>query len=286
MFKKGEYKISKLFDGTKLLDNGIAIPQIGLGVYKMTDPEEAVESIAFAIERGYRAIDTASIYHNEREVGEAVRHSKVPREKLFITSKVWNSDQGYDGTLRAFETSLEKLGFDYLDLYLTHWPVEEKFVDTYKAIERLYDEKLIRATGVSNHHAHHLEKIFTKANVLPMVNQIEIHPRLTQEPLREFCKQNGIAVTSWSPLARGGLLSEPTLLQIADKYRKTPAQVIIRWHLQNDLIVIPKSITPERILENITVWDFELSFEDMEKINALNINERTGKNPDNFSFDF
>jgi diketogulonate reductase-like aldo/keto reductase len=235
---------------------------------------------------GYRAIDTAAIYHNEEEVGEAIRHSGLPRKELFITSKVWNSDQGYDETLRAFEVSLEKLGLDYLDLYLTHWPVEDRFVDTYKAIERLYDEKLIRATGVSNHHTHHLEKLFVKANVLPMVNQVEIHPRLTQEPLREFCEKSGIAVTSWSPLARGSLLTESALLQIGYKYEKTTAQVIIRWHIQNGLIVIPKSITPERILENISVGDFELSLEDMEKIDALNLNERMGKNPDNFSFDF
>ena len=274
--------MSEIFNETKILENGVAMPQLGLGVYKMTEPEKAFESIAYAIKTGYRAIDTAAIYQNEKETGEAVRHSGVPREELFITSKVWNTDQGYDETLRAFESSLEKLGLDYLDLYLTHWPVEGKFMDTYRAIERLYDEKLIRATGVSNHHAHHLEEIFAKANVKPMVNQIEVHPRLTQEPLREFCKKNNIAVTSWSPLARGGLLSEPTLLHLGKKYGKTPAQVIIRWHLQNDLIVIPKSVTPERIVENISVADFELSFADKKAIDALNLNERTGTNPDKF----
>lgn len=272
--------MSKVFNAKKELANGVEMPQLGLGVYKMTDSQQTVEAITYAIETGYRAIDTAAIYNNERETGEAVRHSSVPREKLFITSKVWNTDQGYDETLRAFETSLEKLGFDYLDLYLTHWPVPEKYAETYKAIERLYDEKLIRATGVSNHHAHHLEKILVKANVAPMVNQIELHPRLTQESLRDFCKDNGIAVTSWSPIARGQLLVEPTLLQIGEKYGKTPAQVIIRWHLQNDLIVIPKSVTPERIKENSEVADFELSFSDMESVNALNRNERTGTDPE------
>ncbi len=274
--------MSKVFSATKELINGITMPQLGLGVYKMTDPQQTVEAITYAIETGYRAIDTATIYDNERETGEAVRHASVPRKELFITSKVWNTDQGYDQTLRAFEASLERLGLDYLDLYLTHWPVSEKYVDTYRAIERLYDEKLIRATGVSNHHAHHLEKIFTKANVMPMVNQIELHPRLTQEPLRNFCKDNGIAITSWSPLARGQLLTEPTLLTIGDKFGKTPAQVIIRWHLQNDLIVIPKSVTPERIKENSEVADFELSHSDMEMIDALNLNERTGTDPDTF----
>ena len=278
--------MTTIFTKMKVLENGVAVPQLGLGVYKMTDPKETFNAITYAIQTGYRAVDTASIYQNEKETGEAVRHSSVPREELFITSKVWNTNQGYDETLRAFELSLEKMGLDYLDLYLTHWPVEEKFVDTYRAIERLYDEKLIRATGVSNHHAHHLEKIFAKANVQPMVNQIELHPRLTQEPLRAFCKKNNIAVTSWSPLARGGLLSEPTLVHLANKYGKTPAQVIIRWHLQNDLIVIPKSVTPERIVENISVADFELSLADKKTIDALNLNERTGSDPDHFNFDF
>ena len=274
--------MSKIFDETKILKNGVAMPQLGLGVFKMTEPTLAFEAVSNAIKTGYRAIDTAAIYANEMETGEAVRHSGIPREELFITSKVWNADQGYDETLRAFESSLEKLGLEYLDLYLTHWPVNGKFVDTYKAIERLYDEKLIRATGVSNHHRHHLEKVISKANVQPMVNQIEIHPRLTQEPLREFCKKNDIAVTSWSPLAKGTLLSEPTLLHLGNKYGKTPAQVIIRWHIQNDLIVIPKSVTPERIIENISVADFELSLADKRAIDALNLNERTGSNPDQF----
>ena len=274
--------MTKRFNGTLELANGVKMPQLGLGVYKMTDPGQTVEAITYAIETGYRAIDTAAIYENERETGEAIRHSGVPRDELFITSKVWNTDQGYDGTLRAFETSLKKLGLDYLDLYLTHWPVSEKYVDTYKAIERLYDEKLIRTTGVSNHHAHHLEKILVKANVAPMVNQIELHPYLTQEPLRAFCEENGIAVTSWSPLARGKLLAEPTLLTIGEQYGKTPAQVIIRWHLQNNLIVIPKSVTPERISENNEVADFELSSEEMASINALNRDERTGTNPDSY----
>lgn len=274
--------MTKRFNGTLELANGVKMPQLGLGVYKMTDSGQTVEAITYALETGYRAIDTAAIYENERETGEAIRHSGVSREELFITSKVWNTDQGYDGTLRAFETSLKKLGLEYLDLYLTHWPVSEKYVDTYKAIERLYDEKLIRTTGVSNHHAHHLEKILVKANVAPMVNQIELHPYLTQEPLRAFCEENGIAVTSWSPLARGKLLAEPTLLTIGEQYGKTPAQVIIRWHLQNNLIVIPKSVTPERISENNEVGDFELSSEEMASINALNRDERTGTNPDSY----
>ncbi|MFC4353536.1 aldo/keto reductase [Chryseomicrobium palamuruense] len=273
-------------DSTVQLANGIEIPRIGLGVYKMTDREEALQAMEHALAVGYRHIDTASLYDNEKEVGEAVRASGIPRSDIFVTTKVWNSDQGYDETLRAFEKSLKLLDMDYLDLYLTHWPVEETFVDTYRAMERLYDEKLIRATGVSNHHAHHLEKIMAQANVAPMVNQVECHPRLTQFELREFCKEHGIAVTSWSPLSRGRLLEEPSLVRLAEKHGKSPAQIIIRWHLQGDLIVIPKSVTPKRIEENIDVYDFELSTEDMRTIDGLNLNERVGKDPDNFHFDF
>jgi len=271
-------------DSTKQLVNGVEMPRIGLGVYKMTDPEIAMQAIATALDTGYRHIDTASIYANEKEVGEAVRNSSVSREDIFITTKVWNTDQGYDQTLKAFEKSLQLLGLEYIDLYLTHWAVKETFLDTYRAIERLYDEKLIRATGVSNHHQHHLEAIAAKANIQPMVNQIECHPRLTQFDLREYCAEKGIAITSWSPLARGGLLEEPTLQRISGKYGKSPAQTIIRWHLQHDLIVIPKSITPARIADNINVFDFELSFEDMKNIDALNLNERSGSDPDNFTF--
>lgn len=271
---------------TKTLHNGVEMPRLGLGVYKMTNPDEAINAMTTALKVGYRAIDTASLYGNEKEVGESVRASGLKREDIFVTTKVWNADQGYDQTLRAFETSLRNLGFEYLDLYLTHWAVKETFTETYRAIERLYDEKLLRATGVSNHHQHHLEKIFAKANIKPMVNQIELSPRLTQFDLRTFCSDNNIAVTSWSPLARGGLLDESSLVQIGSKYGKTPAQVIVRWHLQHDLTVIPKSVTPERIALNADVFDFELSPEDMKQIDSLNLNQRTGADPDNFNFDF
>ncbi|MEK3996352.1 MULTISPECIES: aldo/keto reductase [Psychrobacillus] len=277
-------KLTLNIHSTKQLANGIEMPRLGLGVYKMTEPDIAIQAITAALDYGYRHIDTASLYANEKEVGDAIRASNVPRKDIFITTKVWNTDQGYDQTLRAFEKSLELLGMDYVDLYLTHWPVKETFVDTYRAIERLYDEKLIRATGVANHHAHHLEAIAAKANIKPMVNQIECHPRLTQFDLREYCEEQGIAITSWSPLARGRILEEPTLKRISTKYSKSTAQTIIRWHLQHDLIVIPKSENPSRIAENMDVYDFELSFEDMKNIDALNLNERTGKDPDNFSF--
>lgn len=271
---------------TKKLLNGVEMPYLGLGVYKMEDPEEALVAMTKALELGYRAIDTAALYNNEKEVGEAIRTSNIPRKEIFVTTKVWNSDQGYDETLRAFETSLKKLGLDYIDLYLTHWPVEEKFVDTYRAIERLYEEKLIRVPGVSNHHAHHLQKIFAKANVQPMVNQVECHPYLQQDELKQFCKEHQIAVTAWAPIGKGRILQDKTLTELASKYGKTPAQIILRWHYQEDTITIPKSITPSRIEENMQIFDFELSTEDMLKIKSINKNERMGQNPDNFHFDF
>jgi diketogulonate reductase-like aldo/keto reductase len=264
----------------KTLHNGVEMPRFGLGVYKMTDKEVAVEAMITAINNGYKAIDTASLYDNEREVGEAVRASNAKREELFITSKVWNTDQGYDKTLRAFEASLERLGFDYLDLYLTHWAVPGKYEDTYRALQRLYDEKLVRSIGVSNHQQHHLEKILATANTKPMVNQIELHPQLTQEPLRDFCAANDMAVTSWSPLARGTLMEDKALRKIAEQHGKTVAQIIIRWHLQSDLIVIPKSVTPSRISENADVFGFALSAEEMAMIDALNKDRRTGMHPD------
>ncbi len=262
------------------------MPYLGLGVYKMTDREEAILAMTKALEVGYRAIDTAAIYGNEKEVGEAIKNANVSREEIFVTTKVWNNDQGYDNTLRAFETSLKNLGLEYVDLYLTHWPVEDKLVDTYRAIERLYDEKLIRVPGVSNHHAHHLEKIFAKANVQPMVNQIELHPYFSQVELRAFCNEHNIAVTAWSPLGRGGILQDEVITTIASEVGKTAAQVILRWHYQQDIITIPKSVTPTRIEENMQIFDFELSNEQLAKINHINKDQRFGQNPDTFHFDF
>ncbi|WP_416145603.1 aldo/keto reductase [Planococcus koreensis] len=267
-------------NSTKTLHNGVEMPRFGLGVFKMTDKEEAVNAVLSALEAGYPAIDTASIYDNEHEVGEAIRASRMKREDIFVTSKVWNTDQGYDNTLRAFEASLKRLDFDYLDLYLTHWAMPDTYEETYRAIQRLYDEKLVRSIGVSNHQQHHLEKLLATANTKPMVNQIELHPQLTQEPLRQFCADNEIAVTSWSPLARGRLLGEPLLGKIGESHGKSIAQIIIRWHLQHDLIVIPKSVKPERILENADVFNFELSPGQMEMIDALNKDWRTGTHPD------
>lgn len=271
---------------TKTLANGVEMPRLGFGVYKLTEREEVLIAIEAALNAGYRAIDTAALYNNEKEVGEAIRASSVPRGELFITTKVWNSDQGYDETLRAFEVSLKKLDLQYIDLYLTHWPVEDKFQDTYRAIERLYDEKLIRATGVSNHHKKHLEKLLANANVAPMVNQVECHPYLAQKELHAFCASQGIALTAWSPLGRGKALADETIVTIGEQYGKSAAQIILRWHLQNNVLVIPKSSNPERVVQNAAIFDFELSNEDMKKIDALDRNERIGQNPDNFHFDF
>lgn len=271
---------------TRVLANGVEMPIFGLGVYKMTDKEETIEAVTTAIQNGYRAIDTAALYYNEEEVGEAIRHAGVRREELFVTTKVWNSDQGYDKTLRAFETSLKKLQLEYVDLYLTHWPVADKFVDTYRAIERLYDEKLIRVPGVSNHHELHLQQLLAKANIAPMVNQLEVHPYLSQEPLRNFCAEHHIAVTAWSPLGRGGVLMDETLIEIGQAHRKSAAQVTLRWHVQQGNLVIPKSVTPDRIKENAAIFDFELSTQEMAAIDRLNREQRFGQSPDNFYFDF
>lgn len=271
---------------TKTLANGIEMPLLGLGVYKMTNHEETIQAITKALQVGYRAVDTAALYNNEKEVGEAIRYSGIPREDIFVTTKVWNSDQGYDNTLRAFESSLEKLGMDYVDLYLTHWPVEDKFTETYRAIERLYDEKLIRVPGVSNHHQQHLEKLLVKANIAPVINQIELHPYLSQESLRAYCAEHQIAVTAWSPLGRGGVLEDQVIQGIGEQYDKTAAQVVLRWHLQHGIIAIPKSVTPHRIEENAQIFDFELTAEHMQALDALNQNKRFGKDPDNFHFDF
>jgi len=271
---------------TKTLTNGIEMPRLGLGVYKMIERDETLQAIDKALKFGYRAIDTASLYGNEEVVGEAIRYSGVKREDIFVTTKVWNNDQGYDETLRAFEVSLKKLNMDYLDLYLTHWAVPETFEETYRAIERLYDEKLIRATGVSNHHEHHLQKLLAKANIQPMVNQVEVHPYLQQNDLRAYCSEHDIAVTAWSPLGRGGVLDNTVITRIGQEIGKTAAQVVLRWHLQRDTLIIPKSVTPSRIEENAQVFDFELSLAQMDQIAALNRNERFGQDPDNFKFNF
>ncbi|GGJ73385.1 diketogulonate reductase-like aldo/keto reductase [Anoxybacillus voinovskiensis] len=273
-----------LQDGA-VLHNGVKMPWVGLGVYKVQEGEEVVQAVKTALEIGYRHIDTAAFYQNEEGVGRAVKESGVPREELFITTKVWNSDQGYDTTLKAFEESLKKLDLAYIDLYLVHWPVKGKYKETYKALEKLYKDGLVRAIGVSNFQIHHLQDLMETCEIKPMVNQVEYHPRLTQKALHMFCKENGIQLEAWSPLMRGGeLLNEPVLVEIGKKYGKTPAQVILRWDLQNEVVTIPKSVTPQRIKENADIFDFELTAEEMEAIDLLNQEKRIGPDPDNFNF--
>ncbi|MFD0048646.1 aldo/keto reductase [Actinomycetes bacterium NPDC127524] len=270
--------------GTVTLNNGVEMPQLGFGVFKVENGDQTVESVKKALEAGYRAIDTAAIYGNEEGVGQAIRESGIPREELFITSKVWNDDQGYDSTLAAYDASLQRLGLEYLDLYLIHWPGQDKYIDTWKALEKIYNDGRVKAIGVSNFHIHHLENLLASSEVTPVINQIELHPRLSQEEIREFCKKHDIKAEAWGPLGQGNLLEEPTISHIAEKHGKTPAQILIRWHLQHGIVVIPKSVTPSRIEQNAQVFDFELSMEEMNKIDALNMNERFGKNPDEFIF--
>ncbi|KIH98931.1 oxidoreductase [Streptomonospora alba] len=262
------------------LNNGVRIPQLGFGVWQV-DNSEVSNAVSTALETGYRSIDTAAAYGNEEGVGEALRGSGLARGELFVTSKLWNSDQGYDATLRAFDASMERLGLEYLDLYLIHWPVpaNDEFVSSWKAMERLYAEGRVRAIGVSNFHPEHLRRILDEGGIVPTVNQIELHPRLIQQELRSFNKEHDIATEAWSPLGQGQLLQDPTVAKLAEAYGKTPAQVILRWHLQLGNIAIPKSVTPERIRSNFDVFDFELSSGDVEAVSGLNENQRFGPDP-------
>ncbi|MBN6188882.1 aldo/keto reductase [Aneurinibacillus sp. BA2021] len=266
------------------LSNNVRMPWVGLGVWKTKEGQEVEQAVAAALKAGYRSIDTAAIYGNETGVGNAIRQSGVKREELFITTKVWNDDQGYDSTLAAFEESRKKLGLDYIDLYLIHWPVRDKYKDTWRALEKLYKDGAVRAIGVSNFHPHHLEDLMADSEIVPMVNQIELHPLLSQQEARAFCKKHGIQVEAWSPLGQGGeLLQHPVLTEIAQKHGKTPAQVILRWDLQHGIVTIPKSVHEERIIQNADLFDFVLSAEDMGHIDALNENKRIGPDPDRFA---
>ncbi|MEF2291046.1 aldo/keto reductase [Virgibacillus dokdonensis] len=267
---------------TVLLNNGVEMPGLGLGVYKVEDGKTVQTAVQAALETGYRMIDTASFYDNEVGVGEAIKQSNLPREELFVTTKVWNDEQGYAKTKEAFEKSLQRLGLDYIDLYLIHWPVKGMYVETWKAMEELYESGQVRAIGVSNFHQQHVENLLANSKIVPAINQVEYHPHLTQEPLYAFCKQQGIQLEAWSPLKRGRLMDEPYLLSLAEKYEKTVAQVILRWDIQNEVITIPKSTNPRRIKENATIFDFSLTEKEMQEISCLNQNERSGTNPDSY----
>jgi len=273
---------------TVTLHNYIKMPWLGLGVFKVEEGPDLEQAVITAIKHGYRSIDTAAIYGNEEGVGRAIRQALeetgLKREDLFVTSKVWNADLGYESTLAAYETSLQKLGLDYLDLYLIHWPVQGKYKDAWKALEQLYKDGRVKAIGVSNFQIHHLEDILKHAEIKPMVNQVEYHPKLTQKALHTFCKEHGIQLEAWSPLMQGQLLDNPVIKEIAERHHKSIAQIIIRWDLQNGVITIPKSIKEQRIVENADVFQFELTADEMKKIDALNQDLRVGPDPDNFDF--
>ncbi len=273
----------RITDGATLA-NGVVKPWLGLGVYKADDGTEVEQAIRMALEAGYRSIDTAAIYENEAGVGKAIRDSKIPREEIFVTTKVWNTEQGYESTLQAFDTSLQKLGLDYIDLYLVHWPVPGKYRETWRALETLYKKGLVRSIGVSNFHIHHLEDLFSVCEVKPMLNQIEMHPYLIQKELRQYCEQHGIYVEAWRPLMRGNL-EVPLLQEMAERYQKTPAQIVLRWDLQHKVLVIPKSVRKERIIENAGLFDFELTDEDMAMLDSLNRDQRFGPDPDHFDYE-
>ena len=263
------------------LDDGETIPQLGLGLYKVPAADAASLCLA-AIEIGYRHLDTAAFYANEAEVGTAVREAPVPRDELFITSKVWKDDNGFDTALRAFDASMTRLGLESLDLYLIHWPVPstDRYVDTWRALVRLQHEGRVQSIGVANFHAHHLERIIGETGVAPVVNQVELHPWLPQEELRAFDAAHGIRTEAWSPLARGRLLGDPVLEPIAAKHGRSVAQVVLAWHVRQGTIVIPKASSPERIAENLDVFSFDLDDADVAAIATLESGVRTGRDPD------
>ncbi|MGE8105779.1 aldo/keto reductase [Allorhizobium sp. NPDC080224] len=268
------------------LSDGARIPQVGLGVWQ-TPNDEAAPAVKAALSAGYRHVDTAAVYENEEGVGEGIRQSGIDRSEIYLTTKLWNTEQGYDQTLKAFDASLKRLGTDYVDLYLIHWPSAHRglFVDTWKAFVKLKEEGRAKSIGVSNFYPEHIEKIVAQTGVVPVINQIELHPDFQQREARAFHEKHGIATQSWSPLGQGKLLGHPAIADIATKLGRTPAQVIIRWHIDNGLVVIPKSVTPSRINENFKVFDFKLSAEDLDTLNGLDdAGARIGPDPKTATF--
>lgn len=278
-------KITDL-QGSFTLNNGTEIPYFGLGTYLADNDQEVIDAVKNALNAGYRHIDTAAAYKNEDGVGKGIKESNIAREEVFLVSKLWNADQGYESTLKAFEESLERLGVDYLDLYLIHWPVAGKYKDTWRAMEKLYRDKRIKAIGVSNFLQHHLEDLLETAEVVPMVNQMEFHPYLVQQDLIDFCNSKGIQYESWSPFMHGKLFDgkSEVLSDLTDKYKKSIAQIVLRYNLQKGIVVIPKSVNVDRIKSNADIFDFELSEADISYLDSLDKGERTGPDPDNFDF--
>ncbi|MCH4824367.1 aldo/keto reductase [Gramella lutea] len=267
---------------TITLHNGVKMPYLGLGVYKAEDGKEVKNAIHYALEAGYRLIDTAAFYDNEEGVGTAISSSNIPREDIFVTSKLWIDDQGKENTRKAFENSLKKLGFEYLDLYLIHWPVPGKFLESWKVLQKLYEDGKVKAIGVSNCLQHHLESIKDLGGIQPMVLQNEFHPKLIQQELIDYCRKNAIQYQAWSPLMRGEILDHKILKDLAEEHKKTIAQIVLRWDLEKGVASIPKSVHKDRIIENANIFDFELSPDDIQKIDALENHTRTGAHPDKF----
>ena len=267
-----------------LLNNGLKMPWLGFGTWQIPDGKEVEHSVRSALEIGYRSIDTAAAYENERGVGKAIRESGIPREDIFLTTKVWNDDQRERRTLAAFEESLQRLGTEYVDLYLVHWPVKGCYQETWQVMEEIHQSGRAKAIGVSNFMIHHLEDILSDSQIVPAVNQIEFHPFLVQPELLKFCQEHQIQVEAWSPLMQGKIVNEPSVLRMAEKYQKTPAQIVLRWDLQHEVVTIPKSVRLDRIVENAQIFDFELSEVDMNVLDALDQGKRVGPDPDNFGF--
>lgn len=265
------------------------MPLVGYGVFRVPEGDDLAEAVKTAIAKGYRSIDTAQVYRNEESVGRGIRaaieEGLVTREELFITSKVWNDGLSYEETLAAYDSSLEKIGLDYLDLYLVHWPgIDQNYLEVYKALEKIYQDGRVRSIGVSNFHVHHLESLLKATTVVPVINQIEFHPHLTQEEVRAYCKDKGIQVEAWSPLMNGSLLEETLIQELAAKYGKTPAQIVLRYDVQHDVVTIPKTMTPARMTENLAVFDFALTEQEMTQLDAMNDGLRCGPDPEKFNF--
>lgn len=272
------------FTSSVKLVNGVSMPWLGLGVFRSNEGEEVEGAVSCALETGYRSIDTAALYRNEKGVGKAILHSGIPRQEIFLTTKIWNSDQGYQSAFRALEESLEKLQTHYVDLYLIHWPKGELSVQTWKAMEEMYQKGVVRAIGVSNFHIHHLKHLMEHARIRPMVNQYEFHPRLLQPELLHFCHDHRIQPEAWRPIMEGQVNDIPLMQELGQKYGKSPVQVVLRWDIQKGVVTIPKSVNPGRIIHNADIFDFEISDEDMARIDQLDRKDRLGADPDNFDF--
>jgi diketogulonate reductase-like aldo/keto reductase len=281
--KESDKMISNIKDCTQL-NNGLKMPWLGFGVYQIKDGREVEQAVKSALEVGYRSIDTAALYGNERGVGKAIRESGIPREDIFLTTKVWNDDQREKRTLAAFEESLGRLGTEYVDLYLIHWPVKGCYQETWQVMEKIYQSGRAKAIGVSNFLVHQLEDILRSGQIVPSVNQVEFHPFLVQPDLLKFCQSHKIQVEAWSPLMQGQITSKQATQKLAEKYHKTPAQIVLRWDLQHEVVTIPKSTHANRITENTQIFDFELSQADMNAMDALDEGKRVGPDPDNFNF--